>query len=118
MNDPRFASLGRKLVFMTITVPISSGNGSRLSALIAAGTQIAETGESVTITAADVISCRLAASDTLGISYGGKADNMPWSIPAGDVLGDDRIPAAYWPNRTFVRSSGAAFTANVMVILK
>jgi hypothetical protein len=118
MNDPRFASLGRKLVFMTISIPISSGDASRLSALIVAGTQIAPTGESVTITAADVLSCRLAASDTLGIQYGGKADSTPLSIPAGDVLADDRLPAAYWPNRTWVRSSGAAFTAQVMVILK
>jgi hypothetical protein len=118
MNDPRFASLGRKLVFMTISVPISSGDASRLSALIAAGAQIAQSGETVTITAADVLSCRLAASDTLGIQYGGKSDTTPWLLPAGDVLADDRIPAAYWPNRTWVRSSGAAFTAQVMVILK
>lgn len=117
-DDPREKTLARRWAHVQITVPISSGGASRLSDLIVAGTVIAPAGEGVTIAADDILSAVVSASSSLGISYGGKTDNVPFTVAAGGTLSDFDIPAAYWPRRTWVKSSGAAFTADVKVLLR
>lgn len=117
MDNTRMVTLARTWAHVTITVPISSGNASLLSDLIVAGTIIAPTGDTLTITSPDILSAVVSASASLGLSYGGKLDNTPFTVAAGGTLSDFDIPAAYWPSRTWIRSSGASFTADVKVLI-
>lgn len=122
MSEPRFASLARRVVFVTITIPANAGNASLLSDLLVAGTVVAPVGQSVTLSADQILSALVEPSSTQGILFGGKGDATPFEVTLGSTLSEQRIPAAYWPFRTWVKAStvgaGTAFSANAMVFLK